>query len=98
MIVLVIYLKRDRSSGVDLQTCNCKTGSDWLKRWVKAQHNISCKVFHDWSMINILEINHVYKMGIYLLHFLKHLTAFVDLDYWFPLYFDIIIQWNLPPM
>ena len=22
------------------QTCNCKKGSDWLKRWVEAQHNI----------------------------------------------------------
>ena len=30
------------------QTCNCKNGTDWLKRWVEAQHNIlSCKVFHD---------------------------------------------------
>ena len=25
-----------------------KKGSDWLKRWVEAQHNIlSCRVFHD---------------------------------------------------
>ena len=22
------------------QTCKCKKGSDWLKRWVEAQHNI----------------------------------------------------------
>ena len=22
------------------QTCICKKGSDWLKRWVEAQHNI----------------------------------------------------------
>ena len=22
------------------QTCNCRKGSDWLKRWVEAQHNI----------------------------------------------------------
>ena len=22
------------------QTCNCKKGSDWLKKWVEAQHNI----------------------------------------------------------
>ena len=22
------------------QTCNCKNGTDWLKRWVEAQHNI----------------------------------------------------------
>ena len=21
-------------------TCNCKNGSDWLKRWMEAQHNI----------------------------------------------------------
>ena len=41
------------------QTCNCKKCSDWLKRWVEAQHNIlSCKVFHDLLIIkqgNILE-------------------------------------------
>ena len=36
------------------QTCKCKKGTDWLKRWVEAQHNIfSCKVFHDWSIINL---------------------------------------------
>ena len=22
------------------QTCKCKKGTDWLKRWVEAQHNI----------------------------------------------------------
>ena len=22
------------------QACSCKKGSDWLKRWVEAQHNI----------------------------------------------------------
>ena len=22
------------------QTCNCKKGIDWLKRWTEAQHNI----------------------------------------------------------
>ena len=36
------------------QTCKCKKGTDWLKRWVEAQHNIlSCKVFHDWSIIKL---------------------------------------------
>ena len=40
------------------QTCNCKKGSDWLKRWVEAQHNffLSCKVFHDWSKIKLGKI------------------------------------------
>ena len=35
----------------------------------------------DQSIINILGRNHIYKMEIYLLHFLKHLTTFVDLVY-----------------
>ena len=36
------------------QTCSCEKGSDWLKRWVEAQHNIlSCKVFNDWSIIKL---------------------------------------------
>ena len=43
---------------------------------------LSCKVFLDWSIINIREINHIHKTGIYLMNFLKqHLTAFVDLVY-----------------
>ena len=39
------------------QTCNCKKGSDWLKRSVEVQHNIfSCKVFHEWSIIKLRTI------------------------------------------
>ena len=34
----VIYLRRVRFLGE--QTIDCKKGSDWLTRWVEAQHNI----------------------------------------------------------
>ena len=34
----VIYLRRVRFLGV--QTIDSKKGSDWLTRWVEAQHNI----------------------------------------------------------
>ena len=38
------------------------------------------KMFRDWSILNIQEINHIYWTEIYWLHILKqHLTAFVDL-------------------
>ena len=43
---------------------------------------LSSKVFGDCSIITIQKINHTYKTGIYLLHFLKqHLTTFVVLVY-----------------
>ena len=35
------------------QSCNCKKGSDWVKRWVQSSAlYLSCKVFHDWSIIS----------------------------------------------
>ena len=51
---------------------------------MEAQHNIlSCKVFHDWSIIKLGNILYIYKTGISLLYFLKqHLIAFVDYVYW----------------
>ena len=44
------------------QTCSCKKGSDWLKRWVVIGSKggwklstifLSCKVFDDWSIIKL---------------------------------------------
>ena len=41
---------------------------------------LSCKVFRDWSIIQLWEINNMYEMGRSLLHILnQHLIAFVDL-------------------
>ena len=48
------------------QTCKCKKDGDWLKRWVEAQHNIlSCKVFHDWSMIKLGNILYLLDGSIF---------------------------------
>ena len=48
------------------QTCKCKKGSDWLKRWVEAQHNIlSCNVFHDWSIIKLGNILYLLDGSIF---------------------------------
>ena len=54
-----IYLPNDRALNTQnhltwSQTCICKKGSDWLKRWVEASTiYLSCKVFHDWSIIKL---------------------------------------------
>ena len=41
--------------------------------------NLSCKMFRDWSMINIREIIHFYLTAVYLLNVLKqHITALAD--------------------
>ena len=63
------YLYNNESRLRRPQTCWCKKGIDWLKRW-------TIKVFPDWS-------NHtINKTEIQLLQFLKqHLNAFVDLVY-----------------
>ena len=40
---------------------------------------LSCKVFRDWSIIKLWEINNMYEMGRSLLHILnQHLIAFFD--------------------
>ena len=37
------------------QTIDCKKGTDCLTRWVESAQYFCCKVFHDWSIINIRE-------------------------------------------
>ena len=52
------------------QTCKCKKGSDWLKRWVEAQHNIfKLKVFHDWSIIKLGNILYLLDRSIFAVPF-----------------------------
>ena len=43
------------------QTCNCKKGSDSAQRMSgsSAQY-LSCKMFRDWSIIKLQEINRIY--------------------------------------
>ena len=61
------------------QTCKCKKDSDWLKRWVEAQHNIfSCKVFYDWSVIKLGNILYLLDGFIFAVLFKQHLIALVD--------------------
>ena len=58
------------------QTCNCIKGSDWLKRWVEAQHNILVvRYFVIGQQYNYMygEKKHIYHTNISLLHFLKNI-------------------------
>ena len=63
------------------QTCNCKNGSDLLKRGVEAQHNIlSRKVFHDWSIIKLVGFQiHIPKLYFSRSHILAMPIAYLVL-------------------
>ena len=39
-VAFPVNLAITKHSSTWSQTCNCKKGRDWLKRWVEAQHNI----------------------------------------------------------
>ena len=62
-------------------TCNCKKGSDWLKRWVEVGGGgwklstifLSCKVFHDWSIIKLGNI--LYLLDEYIFAVLFETTS-----------------------
>ena len=61
--------------GFSSHTCNCKKGSDWLKKWVITVF-LSCKVFHDWSIIKLGNI-------LYLLDWYIFAVLFEATSHWF---------------
>ena len=67
------------------QTCKCKNGSDWLKGgWKLNTIFLSCKVFHDWSIIKLGNILHLLEGYIFAVLFetTSHCFCLLNLLVW----------------